>query len=87
MVAKAEGRIVNAETLLREAVALLDEQDPYRFMRWCLAELPALLPWPVTRRQRRAGWTGPTPAGARPIAFSTPGWSLTGPGWQPAPVS
>jgi tetratricopeptide (TPR) repeat protein len=42
LVAKAEGRIANAETLLREAVALLDEQDPYRFMRWCLAELASV---------------------------------------------
>src|SRR4030095_11897549 len=42
LVAKAEGRITTAEASLREAVALLDEQDPYRFMRWCLAELAAL---------------------------------------------
>jgi ATP/maltotriose-dependent transcriptional regulator MalT len=42
LVAKAEGRIVNAETLLREAVARLDEQDPCRFMRWCLAELASV---------------------------------------------
>jgi len=42
LVAKAEGRIASAETLLREAVALLDEQDPYRFMRWCLAELASV---------------------------------------------
>src|SRR4029450_12516307 len=39
LVAKARGRIATAEASLREAVALLDEQDPYRFMRWCLAEM------------------------------------------------
>jgi hypothetical protein len=48
---------------------------------------PAWLPWPATRRRRRAGWTGPTPAAARPTASSTPGWSWTGPGWQPVPAS
>src|SRR4029453_4228977 len=42
LVAKAEGRITTAEASLREAVALLDEQDPYRFMRWCLAELASV---------------------------------------------
>jgi DNA-binding CsgD family transcriptional regulator len=42
LVAKAEGRVTTAEALLREAVALLDEQDPYRFMRWCLAELASV---------------------------------------------
>jgi DNA-binding CsgD family transcriptional regulator len=42
LVAKAEGRIATAEAWLREAVALLDEQDPYRFMRWCLAELASV---------------------------------------------
>jgi DNA-binding CsgD family transcriptional regulator len=42
LVAKAEGRITAAEASLREAVALLDEQDPYRFMRWCLAELASV---------------------------------------------
>ena len=42
LVAKAEGRIATAEASLREAVALLDEQDPYRFMRWCLAELASV---------------------------------------------
>jgi DNA-binding CsgD family transcriptional regulator len=39
LVAKAEGRVATAEAWLREAIALLDEQDPYRFMHWCLAEL------------------------------------------------
>jgi DNA-binding CsgD family transcriptional regulator len=42
LVAKAEGRVVSAEACLREAVALLEEQDPYRFMRWCLAELASV---------------------------------------------
>ena len=42
LVAKAEGRVATAEGSLREAVALLDEQDPYRFMRWCLAELASV---------------------------------------------
>jgi DNA-binding CsgD family transcriptional regulator len=42
LVAKAEGRVATAEGWLREAVALLDEQDPYRFMRWCLAELASV---------------------------------------------
>jgi DNA-binding CsgD family transcriptional regulator/tetratricopeptide (TPR) repeat protein len=42
LVAKAEGRVTTAEAWLREAVALLDEQDPYRFMRWCLAELASV---------------------------------------------
>ena len=42
LVAKAEGRVAAAEASLREAVALLDEQDPYRFMRWCLAELASV---------------------------------------------
>ena len=42
LVAKAEGRITTAEASLREAVALLDEQDPYRFMHWCLAELASV---------------------------------------------
>jgi DNA-binding CsgD family transcriptional regulator len=42
LVAKAEGRVATAEASLREAVALLDEQDPYRFMRWCLAELASV---------------------------------------------
>ena len=42
LVAKAEGRVATAEAWLREAVALLDEQDPYRFMRWCLAELASV---------------------------------------------
>ena len=43
LVAKAEGRITTAEASLREAVALLDEQDPYRFMHWCLAELASVV--------------------------------------------
>jgi len=42
LVAKARGQIATAEASLREAVALLDEQDPYRFMRWCLAELASV---------------------------------------------
>jgi DNA-binding CsgD family transcriptional regulator len=42
LVAKAEGRLADADSSLREAVALLDEQDPYRFMRWCLAELASV---------------------------------------------
>jgi DNA-binding CsgD family transcriptional regulator len=42
LVAKAEGQVATAEAWLQEAVALLDEQDPYRFMRWCLAELASV---------------------------------------------
>ena len=42
LVAKAQGQVAIAEASLREAVALLDEQDPYRFMRWCLAELASV---------------------------------------------
>jgi hypothetical protein len=42
LVAKAQGQVAAAEASLREAVALLDEQDPYRFMRWCLAELASV---------------------------------------------
>jgi DNA-binding CsgD family transcriptional regulator len=42
LVAKAQGEVTTAEASLREAVALLDEQDPYRFMRWCLAELASV---------------------------------------------
>jgi DNA-binding CsgD family transcriptional regulator len=42
LVAKAQGQVATAEASLREAVALLDEQDPYRFMRWCLAELASV---------------------------------------------
>jgi DNA-binding CsgD family transcriptional regulator len=42
LVAKAQGEIATAQASLREAVALLDEQDPYRFMRWCLAELASV---------------------------------------------
>jgi DNA-binding CsgD family transcriptional regulator len=41
-VAKAQGEIATAQASLQEAVALLDEQDPYRFMRWCLAELASV---------------------------------------------
>ena len=53
--AKAEGRIATAEAWLREAVALLDEQDPYRFMRWCLAELASVAA--LTGDQKAAaGW-------------------------------
>jgi ATP/maltotriose-dependent transcriptional regulator MalT len=64
LVAKAQGEIATAQASLREAVALLDEQDPYRFMRWCLAELasvaalagdqPAASDW-LTRADARAG--------------------------------
>jgi DNA-binding CsgD family transcriptional regulator len=42
LVAKAQGQIATAEASFREAVALLDEQDPYRFVRWCLAELASV---------------------------------------------
>jgi DNA-binding CsgD family transcriptional regulator len=42
LVAKAQGQLATAEASLREAVALLDEQDPYRFVRWCLAELASV---------------------------------------------
>jgi DNA-binding CsgD family transcriptional regulator len=42
LVAKAQGQVATAEASLREAVALLDEQDPYRFVRWCLAELASV---------------------------------------------
>ncbi|HET6750130.1 MAG TPA: AAA family ATPase, partial [Actinomycetes bacterium] len=55
LVAKAEGRIATAETLLREAVALLDEQDPYRFMRWCLAELASVAAL-AGDQEAAAGW-------------------------------
>jgi DNA-binding CsgD family transcriptional regulator len=55
LVAKAEGRIANAETSLREAVALLDEQDPYRFMRWCLAELASVAAL-AGDQEAAAGW-------------------------------
>jgi DNA-binding CsgD family transcriptional regulator len=55
LVAKAEGRIADAETLLREAVALLDGQDPYRFMRWCLAELASVAAL-AGDQQAAAGW-------------------------------
>jgi DNA-binding CsgD family transcriptional regulator len=54
LVAKAEGRVVTAEAWLREAVALLDEQDPYRFMRWCLAELASVAA--LAGDQEAAGW-------------------------------
>jgi len=42
LVAKAQGQVATAEASFREAVALLDEQDPYRFMRCCLAELASI---------------------------------------------
>jgi DNA-binding CsgD family transcriptional regulator len=42
LVAKAQGQVATAEASFREAVALLDEQDPYRFMRCCLAELASM---------------------------------------------
>ncbi len=42
LVAKAQGQVATAEASFREAVALLDEQDPYRFMRCCLAELASV---------------------------------------------
>jgi DNA-binding CsgD family transcriptional regulator len=42
LVAKAQGEVATAEASFREAVALLDEQDPYRFMRCCLAELASV---------------------------------------------
>jgi len=42
LVAKAQGQVATAEASLREAVALLDEQDPYRFMHCCLAELASM---------------------------------------------
>ncbi len=55
LVAKAEGRIATAEASLREAVALLDEQDPYRFMRWCLAELASVAAL-AGNQEAAAGW-------------------------------
>jgi DNA-binding CsgD family transcriptional regulator len=55
LVAKAEGRIATAEASLREAVALLDEQDPYRFMRWCLAELASVAAL-AGDQEAAAGW-------------------------------
>jgi DNA-binding CsgD family transcriptional regulator len=55
LAAKAEGRIATAEASLREAVALLDEQDPYRFMRWCLAELASVAAL-AGDQQAAAGW-------------------------------
>jgi DNA-binding CsgD family transcriptional regulator len=55
LVAKAEGRIATAEAWLREAVALLDEQDPYRFMRWCLAELASVAAL-AGDQKAAAGW-------------------------------
>jgi DNA-binding CsgD family transcriptional regulator len=55
LVAKAEGRIASAEALLREAVALLDEHDPYRFMRWCLAELASVAAL-AGNQEAAAGW-------------------------------
>jgi DNA-binding CsgD family transcriptional regulator len=42
LVAKAQGQVATAEASFREAVALLDEQDPYRFMRCCMAELASV---------------------------------------------
>jgi len=42
LVAKAQGQVATAEASFREAVALLDEQDPYRFMHCCLAELASV---------------------------------------------
>jgi DNA-binding CsgD family transcriptional regulator len=54
LVAKAEGRVATAEAWLREAVALLDEQDPYRFMRWCLAELASVAA--LAGDQEAVGW-------------------------------
>jgi DNA-binding CsgD family transcriptional regulator len=42
LVAKAQGQVATAESSFREAVALLDEQDPYRFMHCCLAELASM---------------------------------------------
>jgi DNA-binding CsgD family transcriptional regulator len=55
LVDKAEGRIATAEASLREAVALLDEQDPYRFMRWCLAELASVAAL-AGDQKAAAGW-------------------------------
>jgi DNA-binding CsgD family transcriptional regulator len=55
LVAKAEGRVGTAEASLREAVALLDEQDPYRFMRWCLAELASVAAL-AGDQEAAAGW-------------------------------
>jgi DNA-binding CsgD family transcriptional regulator len=43
LVAKAQGQIATAQASFREAVALLEEQDPYRFMRCCLAELASVV--------------------------------------------
>jgi DNA-binding CsgD family transcriptional regulator len=57
LVAKAEGRIATAEASLREAVALLDEQDPYRFMHWCLAELASVAAL-AGEHEAAAGWLG-----------------------------
>jgi DNA-binding CsgD family transcriptional regulator len=55
LVAKAEGRVASAKALLREAVALLEEQDPYRFMRWCLAELASVAAL-AGDQEAAAGW-------------------------------
>jgi DNA-binding CsgD family transcriptional regulator len=55
LVAKAEGRVATAEAWLREAVALLDEQDPYRFMHWCLAELASVAAL-AGDQEAAAGW-------------------------------
>jgi tetratricopeptide (TPR) repeat protein len=75
LVAKAEGRIATAEASLREAVALLDEQDPYRFMRWCLAELAsvAALAGDQAAAEGLAGARDARPE--RPTATLIPGWS------------
>jgi DNA-binding CsgD family transcriptional regulator len=55
LVAKAQGQVATAEASLREAVALLDEQDPYRFMRWCLAELASVSAL-AGDQEAAAGW-------------------------------
>jgi DNA-binding CsgD family transcriptional regulator len=55
LVAKAQGRLAAAEASLREAVALLDEQDPYRFVRWCLAELASVAAL-LGEQEAAAGW-------------------------------
>jgi DNA-binding CsgD family transcriptional regulator len=57
LVAKVEGRIATAEASLREAIALLDEQDPYRFMRWCLAEAASVAAL-AGDQEAAASWLG-----------------------------
>jgi len=42
LVARAQGRMATAQAALREAVALLDELDPYRFVRVFQGELAAV---------------------------------------------